>query len=165
VDSFPIFMLSICGGAAIIYLPLMWLAYRDLARKREKSHAERMRSLELGIPLPDAQVARFGALRWIGIGVPLASLSAAVAATWFLVPLRESGLFLGVLGTVWVTCGVVCLVALSATLARLRESSAERQPAVKGPTLPAGVLAVSPANQPLHPREPTEEHGIASRPG
>jgi hypothetical protein len=119
--DFLIFMLSFCGGAAVIFLPLAWLVFRHEALKREMSHAERMRSLEVGIPLPDAQVARFGALRWIGVGVPLAALFAAVAATWFLVPLRESGLFLGMLGSVWVTCGVVCLVALPATLARLGE--------------------------------------------
>src|SRR5204863_339125 len=116
----------------------LWLHQRDEAQKREKSHAERMRSLELGLPLPDAQVARSAALGRIGIAVPLATLAAAVTATQLLLPLRDSSAFAWVLATVWVVCGIVGIVALQATIARLRGAAGPQGAAVRDPTQPAG---------------------------
>ena len=47
-------LLALFGGIAL----LMLIDGRGKARDRELTHAERLRALELGQPLPDAEVAR-----------------------------------------------------------------------------------------------------------
>jgi hypothetical protein len=127
-------LLATFGGIAVIVLPALWFHYRDESQKRESVHAERMRSLELGIPLPDAQVAQSTTLCWIGAGVPLGALGAALFATWLLRGQSDSPPGAGSLAAVWISCGAVGVVALSVTLARLRPAN----------TLQSGVNGASP---------------------
>jgi MFS family permease len=89
-----------------------------------------MRSLELGLPLPDAQVARYAALGWIGFGVPIAALVASCAATYWLAHFQEGRDLVWALVAIWISCGAICVVALLATIQLLRESPAFTRSAV-----------------------------------
>jgi hypothetical protein len=120
---------GVFGGMAIIVLPTLWFHYRDEAQKREKAHAERMRSLEAGFPLPDAQIARYTALGWIGVGVPVAALAAALTATLLLGLYRESSDVALAIPAIWLCCLGICVVALRAAILRLRDGG-EQLPVV-----------------------------------
>ncbi|GIW86109.1 MAG: hypothetical protein KatS3mg108_0433 [Isosphaeraceae bacterium] len=72
---------SVALIAAIAITPALIGLYHQARRQRELAHKERLRALELGMPLP-------GAVPWpalmvilIGAGVPIAALAAALLAT------------------------------------------------------------------------------------
>src|SRR5262245_55515355 len=88
-------ILAIFSGVAL----LIWVVNKAEAQKTERehekakreqelAHAERMKALERGLPLPDAQIAQARAerirARWGGIvavAVPLGSMAMALAFT------------------------------------------------------------------------------------
>lgn len=100
---------------------LVWLDYRGKAKQRAIEHIERMKSLEVGLPLPDAEVAnaeadrsRSRAAGTIGFAVPFVMSGAALAATLIMInysyePVIER-LMLPLLCTIWGVCGLVSLV-------------------------------------------------------
>lgn len=91
-------------------------------RRRELEHVERLRAIELGRPLEDAAVARYKALGAIGVGVPIASLSAAVMGTAFCMHLITSMDWRLVAFAVnWIVCGAVCITALQLVGQRFRQ--------------------------------------------
>lgn len=139
-------LLALFGGIAL----LMLIDGRGKAKERELAHAERMRALERGQPLPDAEVARAtsdASRAWArGLSAAVASLGmagAAVGATALLVERDEPRTLLPLLCVIWGVCGLVALVAVSVGLAssRRREGPGKKDPVL--PTTatksPAGV--------------------------
>src|SRR5262245_54560937 len=138
---------------AIVAVVLGWGVYythcefRNKAQERQLAHAERIKAIETGNPLPDAEVAWAAADRTrarmvglIGIFVPLLTVVAAVIATAILValggregsqdmPLPFAGSFIPwygkVLFVIWPVCGIVSLatVVLSTVGLRRRPSA------------------------------------------
>ena len=91
-------------------------------RRRQLEHVERMRSLELGLPLQDGPVARYQALGAIGVAVAVSSFTMAAIGSCFALAFREPELRFGSLAVVWAVCGGVCVVILPTVLKGLRES-------------------------------------------
>ena len=120
------------GGIALI----QWVTSKGEAQKRQLEHDLRLKALELGQPLPDADIARANAERTraaaaatVGTLVPLFLIGAAVGATVLVLHFTTEDPHArgGMLTAIWIVCGVVCLVtvikALNA-LGRRHESMA-----------------------------------------
>jgi hypothetical protein len=105
------------GGIAV----LVWLDQRGKTRRRELEHLERMRALELGRPLEDAEVARYKALGAIGVAVPIASLSAALVGTAFAFGFKEPEYRYKALVVIWLICGITGLISFPAVMKRLQK--------------------------------------------
>jgi len=142
-------LLALFGGIAL----LMLIDGRSKAKERELAHAERMQALELGQPLPDAEVARArsdASRAWArGLSAAAASLGmagAAVGATALLVGRDEPRTLLPLLCVIWGVCGLVGLVALVAVsvglgAARRRDVPGKRAAAPEQPAeLPATAI-------------------------
>jgi hypothetical protein len=149
-------LFALFGGLALI----IWVASTaDLKKKqmqqeqdmkeREFQHAERLKALERGVRLPDADLAsaRAEATRAVAAGlvggvVPLAMAGTAVGATAIILALAEPHLHLPLICTVWGINGGVSMVALSLSLGALRrrpprpadwDRPAPAKPALAGP--------------------------------
>ncbi len=108
------------GGIAV----LVWLDQRGKTQRRHLEHTERMRALELGRPLEDAEVARYKALGAIGVAVPIASMSAAMVGTSFVFVFQEAEYRYKALMVVWLVCGVLGLISFPAVIKRLQQPKA-----------------------------------------
>src|SRR5947208_2552601 len=124
-------LLALFGGIAL----LMLIDGRGKAKERELAHAERMRALELGQLLPDAEVAqaRSDASRAWARGLSAAAVSlgmagASVGATALVLERGEPGSQLPLLCVVWGVCGLVALVAVSVGLAASRRREGPGKP-------------------------------------
>jgi hypothetical protein len=122
------------GGLALI----VWVASRaDLQKKqllqerevkeREFQHTERLKALERGVPLPDADLAaaradtaRAVAAGLVAVVVPLVMVGTAVGATVIILALAHPALHLPLVCTVWGVNGATSMVALSLSLTALR---------------------------------------------
>jgi hypothetical protein len=153
-------LLALFGGIAL----LMLIDGRSKAKERELAHTERMRALELGQALPDAEMARArsdASRAWArGLSVAVTSLGtagAAVAATVFLVERDEPRSLLPLLCVIWGVCGLVALVAVSVGLAATRgcETLGEREIAPKQ----ASQLPATAIREEISPHSPV---GMAS---
>jgi hypothetical protein len=114
------------GGIAL----LMWVDQRGKLRQRDLDHAERMKALEVGQPLPDADVARAKAdstraavAGVIGVFVPLFMAAAATVTTCVTiaqanVPWERSSTSL--LIVVWIVSGLISLVTVVLSLIAVR---------------------------------------------
>jgi hypothetical protein len=118
--------LGFFGGIAL----LVWASNKGEAEKkklqherelkqREMEHAERLKALELGQPLPDGEVARaqaersrFRAAGLVAVLVPLAMGGAGVATTAIILGQWMTQVGSGVLYTVWGVCGLVSVVTV-----------------------------------------------------
>jgi hypothetical protein len=139
-------LLALFGGIAL----LMLIDGRSKAKERELAHAERMRALELGQPLPDAEVARArsdSSRAWArGLSAAAASLGmagAAVGATALLVGRDEPRTLLPLLCVIWGVCGLVALIAVAVGLgaARRRDVPGKREAPPEQPgELPATAI-------------------------
>jgi hypothetical protein len=127
-------ILASCVGAAL----LRWVEFKRSAAERELAHQERLKALELGQPLPDAEVARLKAesealqanLNASGnrsagavaacIFVPLFMAGAAVGGTSLVLIFANAGLHLPMVCTIWGVTGLVSLVTVTTTAAALR---------------------------------------------
>jgi hypothetical protein len=120
------------GGIALV----MWIDQKGKAREKELAHIERMKALELGLPLPDADIARANAeatrARAAGLTailVPLGMAGAAVGATPLVFHSTTANVHLPLLCVIWGVCGLVGLVGVSVAFEtpRKREKSASKQ--------------------------------------
>jgi hypothetical protein len=109
-------ILALFGGIAL----LVWVEARSKVRERELAHAERIKALETGQPLPDAEVARCRAeasRAWAAgmttTFVALGMAGAAVGATALVFQFVESTTQLPYFCVAWGVCGLVGLVAVS----------------------------------------------------
>lgn len=102
----------------------VWVDYRKKKDKGERLHSERMKSLELGYPPPDADIERaraYASAAWaaglIGLLVPIAVLGLTVGGTMFAVAHREPGESLAIpLIVAWSIAGVLVLIAILRSL-------------------------------------------------
>jgi hypothetical protein len=119
------------SGMAVLFI--LWGGYafklkiRKETRERELAHAERMKALELGRPLPDtvnlqaeADMVRMRSGAAVGILVPLCMAAAATGATLLVFHWAEPAIHLALLCVIWGVCGGVSLVAVGYSLAILR---------------------------------------------
>jgi hypothetical protein len=141
------------GGLAL----MIWVASRAELQKRqlgqeremkerEFEHAERLKALERGVPLPDADLAAARAdTAWavaaglVAVVVPLVMVGTAVGATAIILALAQPALHLPLVCTVWGVNGLTSIVALSLSLAALRRRTPraaewERPAPAKQPT-------------------------------
>lgn len=125
------------GGIAL----LMWVDQRGKFRQRDLEHAERMKALEVGQPLPDTDIARAkadatraGVAGLIGIFVPFFMASAATITTCVTIgtttgPWDRSSTAL--LIVVWLVSGLISLLSVVLSLAALRRRSVGTEPGKK----------------------------------
>jgi hypothetical protein len=127
-------ILASCAGAAL----LKWVDMKRTAEDRQFAHAERLKALELGQALPDAEVARLKAEseflqasldatgnRTAGavaasILVPLIMAGSAVGGTALVLLFAEARLHLPLVCTIWGVSGLVSLVTVATAAAVLR---------------------------------------------
>jgi hypothetical protein len=104
------------------------LYYKNERRKGENQHVERMKVLELGLSLPDVELARCKAESGrtatagaVGILVPFFMAGSAIGATALvLFHVHDWPLQVALLCTVWGVCGLVSLLAVVFSLVVLR---------------------------------------------
>jgi len=127
----------------MVVLLLVWGAYtvqvklRKETRDRELAHAERMKALELGQPLPDAgalqaeaEMVRTRATAAVGVLVPLCMAASATGGTVLVFHWAEKAIHLPILCVVWGVNGLVSMVAVTYSLTilwRPRGPSADGQ--------------------------------------
>src|SRR5262245_54282370 len=118
-------LLALFGGIAI----LMLIDGRNKAQERKLTHAERLKALEMGQPLPDAEVARARAdahRAWASglaaLGVPTVLAGSAVGATALVFVQASPPTHLTLLCVIWGICGLVSLVAVATGLGVLAGS-------------------------------------------
>jgi hypothetical protein len=111
------------GGVLLFALLALILGLRHERAKKQLTHLERIKALEMGQPLPDAAVARAHAessraylCGAVGIIVPLTMAAAAVGGTWLVFQQYELPLQFPLLCTIWGVCGVAALVAATSSL-------------------------------------------------
>jgi hypothetical protein len=115
-------LLAFFGGIALC----MWVESLAKAKVREQEHSERTRALEMGQPLPDADVAKARAAGTVGTLVPLIMVGGAVGATFLVLNWTNPVWHVPLLGTIWIVSGVVCLVTVVASLRTLRHPGGTR---------------------------------------
>jgi hypothetical protein len=106
------------GSVAFIVFCILW--YRYEVRKRHLKHAEQMKALEVGQPLPGADIARATAAGFIGTLVPLTTIAAALMLTVLVFNQGEDASYRRLLTPIWGVCGGVSLVVALASLRSLR---------------------------------------------
>lgn len=107
----------------------VWIDYRKKKDEREAAHLERMKALELGRPLPDAEIARanaYASAAWaaglIGLLVPLVVVGLTVAGTIVAVLNLQAGQNITVpLIVAWSIAAVLALVAVRRSLCVIRQ--------------------------------------------
>jgi hypothetical protein len=101
-------------GTLLVLVPQL---LRSHARTQEQMHAEHLRALEGGQPLPKFDVRSRAAGRTTSL-VPMIAVCAAAAVTCFLVAYKSEYLF-AVTVTVWAVAGIVSLAAITGGVALL----------------------------------------------
>jgi hypothetical protein len=101
-------------GTLLVLVPQL---LRSHARIQEQMHAEHLRALEGGQPLPKFDVRSRAAGRTTAL-VPMIAVCAAAAVTCFLVAYKSEFLF-AVTVTVWAVTGIVSLAAITGGVALL----------------------------------------------
>jgi len=137
MDVITLLMIMVVGVVTVVIIAIIIVSgIRNGALKREEkklAHAERMRAIEMGHPLPDGEVARAkadairaNAAGTIGTLVPVVALLAAAGTS--LMVLRDS--FVGqwhgmyphtqLLMAIWIPAGIVSLTTVIGSLRSLR---------------------------------------------
>lgn len=113
---------ALAGGGLLVVLAAL-LTYRHERRKRELEHAERMKALEAGLPLPDAEVARARAAGVATTVIVTTALASAAVGTWLVLPrLEHPPHLIAALGIIWGCAAGVGVVASAAGMAAVRRS-------------------------------------------
>lgn len=133
---------QIVGGiGTLVTITLwVWIDQRGKTERRKLEHLERMKAIEHGLPLNDAEVARARALGAVGVAVPIAALSGGAIATGLLLIKPEIAMI--PLIVLWPVVGVVSLVSTVLVVGPLRRPVGPREYGVPRP--PAPVSAPSP---------------------
>jgi hypothetical protein len=118
-----IMLASVVGGVLLFVFAITWMALRHDQTKKRMEHEERLKSLELGQPLPDAHIAqakaassRVQAVAAVGVLVPLLMAGTAFGSTWLVFQQETRGMQFPLLCIIWGICGLVSLVAAATSL-------------------------------------------------
>lgn len=136
ITSFSLFwpaIILVAGAAAVLFVFMITIMlFRQATENRKLLHAERMRSLEAGIPLnPPEQINvqakfmhnAFWISFWIVFGVPSAAFSAASAAS------HENG-SLGLRIVIWIGSALASIAAVvCATILMIHSRGGSQKPA------------------------------------
>jgi hypothetical protein len=142
-------LLALFAGIALV----IWVSNKGESEKRklnheaelqqrQLAHAERLKALDAGFPLPDADLAlartdrvRAGVACAIGIVVPVITVGGAVAGTALVLGMAHPSLHLPVLCVLWPCCAVAAMVTAVTSLAALksRRRQADSSGRVKKP--------------------------------
>jgi hypothetical protein len=142
-------------GALAFLILAACLYYKNESCKAANQHVERMKLLELGLSLPDAELARHQAENSrtttagaVGIIVPLVMAGSAVGVTAMMLN-QPSDFFMRValLCTVWGVAGLVSLVSVILSLVALRGRKPPKM--TKEATEGAGPLAPGAPQAPI----------------
>jgi hypothetical protein len=133
------FLVAIVGGGFVFFggiALVMWIDSKGKAHERELAHAERLKALETGQTLPDAEVARARAessRAWAAaltaILVALGMTGAAVGSTAMVFRHTDPAKHLPLVAVVWGVCGLVSLVTviLGLVMVRAREKARAKE--------------------------------------
>src|SRR5262249_27007715 len=106
------------------------VALRLERTKQQHAHVERLKALEMGLPLPDADIARAKAegsrargAALIGVLAPLIMALAAVGGMYLVFQQDFIAFQFPLLCVIWGTCGIVSLVAVAVSLGALSRRS------------------------------------------
>jgi len=143
VDSFTIIGLVLASGGALflfclgVALVASIVGRVEMERRKseaveqERRHKERLRALELGFPLPEAEVARAEAeskraqaAGTVGLVVPLGLGGIAVGVTAII--LDHQVQMPGILYVIWGVCGLVSLVTAVMCMVTLRRGTSAK---------------------------------------
>jgi hypothetical protein len=107
--------LAFFGGIALIVLASQY----GQARKRELEHVERLKALDLGQPLPDADIAwanaesaRTNAAAAVAVFVPLVLVAGAVGGSALILGVADPRLHLPLLCIIWGVSGLASLLTV-----------------------------------------------------
>ena len=107
-----------------------WLIIKQTAQERSLKHAERLKALDLGQQLPDAEIAqlqaaneqltaqfnavnnRLSTVTFLALAVPLIMMGAAVGGTALVLHEAAASLHLPLICTAWGVCGIVSVTSL-----------------------------------------------------
>lgn len=118
---------AMAGGGLLVVLAAL-LAYRHDRRKRELEHTERMKSLEAGLPLPDAEVARARAAGVATTVIVTSALASAAVGTWLVLPrLEQPPHLIAALGIIWGCAAGVGVVSAAAGMSAVHRSAGSSQ--------------------------------------
>lgn len=123
------FFPGLLAGAGFLILVVTVLAFRQERRKRDLEHTERLKSLEAGLPLPDAEVARARAAGLATTFIGLGAMSAAAWGTWLVLPrVEEPRHLIAALGIIWGCAAGVGIVSALVGLSVLRRPAGSDEP-------------------------------------
>lgn len=124
------------GGGAVFagIAVLVWLDQRGKTQRRRLEHVERLKAIEAGVSLPDAEVARCQALGAVGVAAVISSMSAAIIGTLCVVLTpgdwgREVALVI-----IWLTCCTVGALGAWYPAHRLGKQASPRTSEAPRPT-------------------------------
>jgi len=147
--------IALPGCPALVFV--YWFAMKQTAQDRALKHAERLKAMELGQPLPDLEIAqlkaanenlaaqvtavnnRLGAVCFLAFFVPLIMVGAAIGGTALVLAQAAASLHLPLLCTMWGVCGIVslaCLVPVILVLAQKRGLPSQDQGSVAPDLVP-----------------------------
>jgi hypothetical protein len=150
-------LIGLFGGLAL----LIWVGNKGETEKRrlkqelelqrrQMEHAERLKALESGLPLPDADLAlarveqvRAGVAAAVGLVVPVVTVGGAVAGTAIVLSMAQPQHHLPVLCVIWACSGVASLVTATTSLGVLA-SGRRRANSARGPAKRPSVDATPP---------------------
>jgi hypothetical protein len=119
---------AVPGFPALAFV--FWLILKQSAQEQALKHTERLKALELGQPLPDAEIAqlqaeneqltaqfnavnnRLSTVTFLALAVPLIMMGAAVGGTALVLHQAAASLHLPLICTAWGVCGIVSVVSL-----------------------------------------------------
>lgn len=107
----------------------VWIDYRKKKDERDAAHLERMKALELGFPLLDAEIERakaYTSAAWaagvIGLVVPIVLLSLTLAGTIVALSYRQAGEDISIpLVIAWLIAAVLVLAIVMRSLSTIRQ--------------------------------------------
>lgn len=115
IPNWLVVVIVVVPAAFLFLFTLMTILLRHLRANRALLHAERMRSIEAGLPLDVSDQTKlqakymhnaFWISLWLGFAVPASAFSAAAAAT------RTADKSLGLVLAVWICAAVAAVAAV-----------------------------------------------------
>ena len=117
---------TVMMSVVLLLVLISLMAHRYRLQAREMAHRERIKSLEVGRSLPDADIARYAAVTLIAFLVPLVALVSAFITTVSLPRADGAPPSTPLVITIWSLACVVTLGTLGLTIPKLFGDRSER---------------------------------------